>query len=192
MGVDQKTLPVAVIGAGLDLGAGRAASTWARRRSATRACRTGSRRSAAIASTGETSRRALPRRPRSGTRSARYLGAIMHSCGKVAGRVGEACDAGYLPLVLGGDHSVAIGTLGGMAASRTAPGGVLWVDAHGDLNRPETSPTGNVHGMPLAAALGVAGRVVRRPTPGRRRRSSGPRSSGPLARRRRAGADRAS
>ena len=61
-----------------------------------------------------------------------------------------------MPLVLGGDHSIAIGTLGGMAAANGA-GGVLWVDAHGDLNRPETSPTGNVHGMPLAAALGVAG-----------------------------------
>src|SRR5947209_5258074 len=61
-----------------------------------------------------------------------------------------------MPLVLGGDHSVALGTLGGMARAK-GPGGVLWLDAHGDLNRPETSPTGNVHGMPLAAALGLAG-----------------------------------
>ena len=58
--------------------------------------------------------------------------------------------------MLGGDHSVALGTLGGMARAR-GPGGVLWLDAHGDLNRPETSPSGNVHGMPLAAALGLAG-----------------------------------
>src|SRR5436189_138128 len=58
-------------------------------------------------------------------------------------------------LDLGGGHSIAIGTLGGMA-NADGPGGVLWIDAHGDLNRPQTSPTGNVHGMPLAAALGVA------------------------------------
>jgi len=61
-----------------------------------------------------------------------------------------------VPLVLGGDHSIAMGTLGGMAAAR-GPGAVLWIDAHGDLNRPYTSPSGNVHGMPLAAALGLAG-----------------------------------
>src|SRR5262249_45033349 len=73
----------------------------------------------------------------------------------------------YLPLVLGGDHSVALGTLGGLARS-AGPGGVLWIDAHGDLNRPETSPTGNVHGMVLAAALGLAGPAFesdRWPTP---------------------------
>jgi arginase len=64
------------------------------------------------------------------------------------------------PLVLGGDHSVAIGTLGGLARVY-GPGGVLWIDAHGDLNRPETSPSGNVHGMVLAAALGLAGAEFR-------------------------------
>ena len=58
--------------------------------------------------------------------------------------------------MLGGDHSVALGTLGGLARLR-GPGGVLWIDAHADLNRPETSPSGNVHGMALAAALGLAG-----------------------------------
>ena len=63
---------------------------------------------------------------------------------------------GYRPLVLGGDHSVALGTLGGLARFH-GPGGVLWIDAHGDLNRPETSPSGNVHGMVLAAVLGLAG-----------------------------------
>jgi arginase len=61
-----------------------------------------------------------------------------------------------MPLVLGGDHSIAMGTLAGLH-SVLGPGGVLWVDAHGDLNRPQTSPTGNVHGMPLAAALGACG-----------------------------------
>src|SRR6266508_2777842 len=57
---------------------------------------------------------------------------------------------------LGGDHSVAIGSLGGLASVH-GPGGVIWIDAHGDLNRPDTTPSGNVHGMVLAAALGLAG-----------------------------------
>jgi arginase len=61
-----------------------------------------------------------------------------------------------VPLVLGGDHSVALGSVGGLASVR-GPGGLLWIDAHGDLNRPETSPSGNVHGMVLAALLGLAG-----------------------------------
>jgi len=87
----------------------------------------------------------------------RFLPEIKAACEQVAGLVSRALDGGYVPLVLGGDHSVALGTLGGLAHAR-APGGVLWIDAHGDLNRPETSPSGNVHGMPLAAALGLAGR----------------------------------
>jgi arginase len=58
--------------------------------------------------------------------------------------------------VLGGDHSVALGTLAGLREEH-GPGGAIWFDAHGDLNSPETSPTGNVHGMVLAAALGLAG-----------------------------------
>jgi arginase len=91
-----------------------------------------------------------------GHASARYLGAITRACEEVAGLVGKATADGFLPLVLGGDHSIAMGSLGGMAASRGA-GSTLWIDAHGDLNRPETSPSGNVHGMPLAAAFGVAG-----------------------------------
>jgi arginase len=61
-----------------------------------------------------------------------------------------------MPIVLGGDHSVALGTLGGLHRAH-GPGGVIWIDAHGDLNSPETSPSGNVHGMVLAAALGLAG-----------------------------------
>jgi arginase len=59
-------------------------------------------------------------------------------------------------VVLGGDHSVALGSLGGLRDAY-GPGGVIWIDAHGDLNSPETSPSGNVHGMVLAAALGLAG-----------------------------------
>jgi arginase len=86
----------------------------------------------------------------------RYLPEIMATCAQIAGRVREAIGGGAVPLVLGGDHSVALGTLGGLAAARGV-GGVLWIDAHGDLNTPDRSPTGNVHGMPLAAAIGRAG-----------------------------------
>ena len=88
--------------------------------------------------------------------TARYLPEILAACAQVAVLVREAVGAGSLPLVLGGDHSVALGTLGGLAVAHGRPGGVLWLDAHGDLNVPATSPTGNVHGMPLAAALGLA------------------------------------
>jgi arginase len=86
--------------------------------------------------------------------NARYLPEIKAACGRVARLVALALEQDSLPLVLGGDHSVALGTLGGLARARGV-GGVLWLDAHGDLNTPETSPTGNVHGMPLAAALGL-------------------------------------
>ena len=91
-----------------------------------------------------------------GDPKARFLHEILETCASLAGLVAEACREGRTPLVLGGDHSVALGTLGGLASVH-GPGAVLWFDAHGDVNRPETSPTGNVHGMPLAAALGLAG-----------------------------------
>jgi arginase len=85
---------------------------------------------------------------------ARFLDEIKQTCELVARRVAQAAEAGYVPLVLGGDHSVALGTVGGMAARRGV-GAAIWFDAHGDLNTPETSPSGNVHGMPLAAVLGA-------------------------------------
>jgi arginase len=88
---------------------------------------------------------------------ARYLPEILETCARVATLVGAAVAADTVPLVLGGDHSVALGTLAGLADHHGAPGGVIWLDAHGDLNTPATSPSGNVHGMPLAAALGFAG-----------------------------------
>jgi arginase len=92
-----------------------------------------------------------------GDERARYLPEILDACARVAALVEAAIDGGSVPLVLGGDHSVAIGTLAGLARRHGAPGGVIWLDAHGDLNTPLTSPSGNVHGMPLAAALGLAG-----------------------------------
>ena len=92
-----------------------------------------------------------------GDESARYLDQILDLCDRLSVLVAEAARRGAMPLVLGGDHSCALGSLVGMARARGGPGGVVWVDAHGDLNTPQTSPTGNVHGMVLAAALGLAG-----------------------------------
>jgi arginase len=86
----------------------------------------------------------------------RYLEPILATCERVADRVVHAVQDGQMPLVLGGDHSIALGTLGGLARAR-GPGGVLWIDAHADMNTSETTPSGNVHGMALAAALGIAG-----------------------------------
>ena len=83
----------------------------------------------------------------------RFLAPILETCDRVARLVSRAVRESFVPLVLGGDHTVALGTLGGLAAERGV-GGVLWIDAHGDLNTPETTPTGNVHGMVLAAAIG--------------------------------------
>ena len=99
---------------------------------------------------------AIPEAASVGDERLRYLPEIKATCERIAQLVAGAVEDRYLPLVLGGDHSVALGTLGGLAKAKGA-GGVLWLDAHGDLNRPETSPSGNVHGMPLAAALGLAG-----------------------------------
>ena len=91
-----------------------------------------------------------------GDEHARFLPQILRTCARISALVRETREAGLFPLVLGGDHSVALGSLGGLAAAH-GPGGVIWIDAHGDLNRPQTSPSGNVHGMALAAALGLAG-----------------------------------
>ena len=89
--------------------------------------------------------------------SARFLPEILDTAARIATLVREAVDRGSMPLVLGGDHSVALGTLAGLADAAGRPGGAVWIDAHGDLNTPASSPTGNVHGMPLAAVLGRCG-----------------------------------
>jgi len=87
-----------------------------------------------------------------GDESAKFLPEIEDVCSRLADEVADAIEDGRRPLVLGGDHAVAIGSLVGCA--RDAEVGAVWFDAHGDFNTPETSPSGNVHGMPLAAALG--------------------------------------
>lgn len=83
--------------------------------------------------------------------NAKYLDATATVCTELADRVRAARDDGSLPLVLGGDHSIAIGTVNGVADEST---GLLWLDAHSDINTPATTPSGNVHGMALAAILG--------------------------------------
>jgi arginase len=91
-----------------------------------------------------------------GDEHARFLPQIKDTCERIAGLVAQAVQQTYFPLVLGGDHSVALGSLAGLREVH-GPGGAIWIDAHADLNSPETSPSGNVHGMVLAAALGLAG-----------------------------------
>ena len=86
----------------------------------------------------------------------RYLPAILATCSQIATRLAGVVREDRFPLILGGDHSIAMGTLAGLHSVH-GTGGVLWVDAHGDINRPDNSPTGNVHGMPLAGALGACG-----------------------------------
>jgi arginase len=89
--------------------------------------------------------------------TARYLEAIVATCSALASKVRALVGAGQFPLVMGGDHSIAAGTVGGLAAhyrARSERIGLIWFDAHADMNTPSTSESGNVHGMPLAAIIG--------------------------------------
>jgi arginase len=88
---------------------------------------------------------------------ARYLGEIARAATVAARKIDRILTKGHFPLVLGGDHSIAVGTVSGIAAVCRRQGkklGLLWVDAHGDINTPESSPSGNIHGMPVASLLG--------------------------------------
>ncbi len=93
-----------------------------------------------------------------GPSNARYLEPIYHVCNRLRLRVRRSLELGEIPIVLGGDHSIAIGTVSGVSEffrSRDEKIGLIWVDAHGDMNTPESSPSGNIHGMPLATVLGM-------------------------------------
>ena len=79
---------------------------------------------------------------------------LVDSSEKLAAKVSNIIQEGRFPLILGGDHSIAMGTLAGVAKHYKNIG-VIWYDAHADMNTPETSPTGNIHGMPLAASMGL-------------------------------------
>ncbi len=109
----------------------------------------------------------IPESAPEGDATMRYVETIADVCRRVAARTRESVAAQALPITLGGDHSIAAGSIGGVARAHASEHtdqttnagrrvGVIWVDAHGDMNTPASSPSGNVHGMPLAALLGDA------------------------------------
>lgn len=88
----------------------------------------------------------------------KYLPEIVRACTLLAAKVEKILEGNDFPLVLGGDHSIAIGTIAGVSnfcRKKNKKLGVIWIDAHGDMNTDETSPSGNIHGMPLAASIGL-------------------------------------
>lgn len=92
-----------------------------------------------------------------GRENAKYLPQIAKTCEALAAKVEGILGDGNFPLVLGGDHSVAVGTVSGVSHALRQKGekiGLIWIDAHADMNTPDSSPSGNVHGMPLACCLG--------------------------------------
>lgn len=101
---------------------------------------------------------AIPEQKKAGDPQAKYLKEITATCTKHAEIILKALEQGYVPLVLGGDHSVAAGTVAGVSEfykRKNEKIGLIWIDAHSDINTPDTSPSGNVHGMPLAAIMGL-------------------------------------
>jgi len=90
--------------------------------------------------------------------SEKYMSVIATVCEELSVRVEQSLERGRFPLCLGGDHSIAIGTINGAARYWYGQGGqlgLIWIDAHADMNTPATSPSGNIHGMPLSAVLGL-------------------------------------
>jgi len=101
---------------------------------------------------------AIPEQKKEGAANAKYLKEITATCTKHADLVVKTLEAGRVPLCLGGDHSMAAGTVSGVAEFYRRQNqriGLIWIDAHTDINTPDSSPSGNVHGMPLAALMGL-------------------------------------
>ena len=99
----------------------------------------------------------IPETQHYGNPQAKYLKEIAEACVHLANMTLDAYERGRTPLVLGGDHSIAVGTVSGMAEAfrrQKKTLGLMWFDAHADMNTPEISPSGNVHGMPMASILG--------------------------------------
>jgi arginase len=149
---------IAIIGAPMDLGAGRRGVDMGP--SAVRLAGL-NEKLAALGYAVEDLGNVLVDQPESlpeGRSNARYLPQIAHTCGRLAALVEKAAGDGKVPLVLGGDHSIAIGTVAGMSRhfrKRNRKLGLIWIDAHADMNTPESSPSGNIHGMPLACCMGL-------------------------------------
>src|SRR5690348_22965 len=100
----------------------------------------------------------IPETQKVGEGKLRYKAPILATCTELCDRVGQALEKSRLPLVLGGDHSLAIGSVAGSSGFYARQGdaiGLIWLDAHGDSNTPETTPSGNIHGMALAVLLGL-------------------------------------
>src|SRR6201997_4058721 len=101
---------------------------------------------------------ALPEQKKEGAANAKYLKEITATCTKTADMILKTLEAGKVPLVLGGDHSLAAGTVSGVAEfyrRQNQKIGLIWIDAHSDMNTPDSSPSGNVHGMPRASIMGL-------------------------------------
>src|SRR5438132_12549005 len=101
---------------------------------------------------------AIAEQKKEGDPHAKYLKEITATCTKQAELVVKTLESGIVPVVLGGDHSVGAGTVAGVSEFYRRQGqkiGLIWIDAHTDINTPESSPSGNVHGMPLAATMGL-------------------------------------
>jgi arginase len=148
---------VAVIGAPMDLGAGRRGVDMGP--SALRIARLHERLVALGYTVADLGNIVVdqPESAPTGPAKARYLPQIAQTCARLSEMVEAAADGGQVPVVLGGDHSIGAGTVAGMARHFSRQGrklGLIWIDAHADMNTPETSPSGNVHGMPLACIIG--------------------------------------
>ncbi len=159
----MRTPKVAVIGAPMDLGAGRRGVDMGP--SAVRAAHLHARLVALgyqvedLGNIDVVQPEAIQPKPS----SARFLAEIAASCGRLARMVEKVAGDGKFPIVLGGDHSIAAGTIAGISKhfrKKKKKIGVIWIDAHADMNTPQTSPSGNVHGMPLAATLGMGPREL--------------------------------
>jgi len=159
----MRTSHIAIIGAPLDLGAGRRGVDMGP--SAMRVANLNGR----LASLGyevEDLGNIAVEQPESlpaGPERSRYLPHITQTCARLARLVEKAAGQGRAPLVLGGDHSVAVGTVSGMSRhfrKRKQALGLIWIDAHADMNTPDTSPSGNVHGMPLSCCTGMGPREL--------------------------------
>ena len=106
---------------------------------------------------------AQPETAAEGASHAKYLPEIAATCSRLANAVSQALERGFLPVSLGGDHSAAVGTASGVSRffrAKNEKVGIIWLDAHADMNTPETSPSGNVHGMPLACIVGMGPREL--------------------------------